>query len=268
MQKTAAATMESIQVARCEYKYHVRACEVPAIRDRLLRYCVPDANSRGGEWYAIRSLYLDTRHYRLYHESKEKLPFRFKLRARAYGDARGSVKFEVKRRVRDLIVKTSATVKAPEWAVAAPAGLPGLFDLGKPAMHEFLQLAETWQASPRMLVYYERQAFSSTVDDYVRVTFDRAMKCQPMRDWCLTGEARSWLSVDAPASYDERDSVYVLEVKFAGKPPGWLRDFSLACGLERRGFSKYCRSVERAVFDREPAFDLTPSFGARLWGAA
>ncbi len=268
MQPDPATKMETIQVARCEYKYHVRAWEVPAIRERLLRYCVPDANSRDGEWYAIRSLYLDTRNYRLYQEAKEKLPFRFKLRARTYGDARGSVKLEVKRRVRDLIVKTSATVKPPEWAVAAPRGVSGLFDLGKPAMNEFLQLAETWQASPRMLVYYERQAFSSTVDDYVRVTFDREMKCQPMREWSLTGDPRAWQSVDAPASYDERDSVYVLEVKFAGRPPEWLRDFTLACGLERRGFSKYCRAVERAVFDREPAFDLTPSFGARLWGAA
>jgi hypothetical protein len=50
--------METIHIARTEAKYRVRAEELPAMRDWLLRYCVPDENSRGGDWYAIRSLYL------------------------------------------------------------------------------------------------------------------------------------------------------------------------------------------------------------------
>jgi SPX domain protein involved in polyphosphate accumulation len=256
------ATTESIQIARSEFKYQVSGEELAAIQKWLLRYCVPDENSQGGEWYPIRSLYLDNSDFRLYQDAAEKLPFRLKLRARAYGDARGSVKLEVKRRVRDLIVKTSATAKQAQWASAA-RGLQGLCDTATPAMGEFLQLTETLQATPRVLVYYERQAFSSAVDDYVRVTFDRHMACQPMRAWDLHGDPREWLAVDAPKAFGERDSPYVLEIKFVDRPPAWLRDLTLRFGLERRGFSKYGRAVQRGVLHFEPAWDVSP--GARFW---
>jgi SPX domain protein involved in polyphosphate accumulation len=248
----------TICVARSEFKYQICGEELPAIRQWLLRYCVPDENSREGDWYAIRSLYLDNSDFRLYRDAEEKLPFRFKLRARAYGDASGGIKLEVKRRVQDLIVKTSATVRAPHWATAAPDGLRGLYDVATPAMGEFLQLTETTRATPRMLVYYERQAFSSLVDEYVRVTFDRHMACQPMLKWDLRGDPREWVSVDAPAAFAERDSAYVMEIKFVASPPAWLRDLVLRFGLQRRGFSKYGRAVQRGVLGFEPALDLTP----------
>ncbi|MBI2686316.1 MAG: polyphosphate polymerase domain-containing protein [Acidobacteria bacterium] len=248
--------LEVIHVARTEFKYRVRAEDLPAIQRWLLRYCVPDENSREGDWYAIRSLYLDNNEFRLFQDAKLKTAYRLKLRARAYGDARGGVKLEVKRRVRDLIVKTSATLTQPQWTNAAPAGTRGLSDLAKPSMSEFLQFTETLHAAPRMLVYYERQAFSSFVDEYVRVTFDRNIACQPMTEWDLAGDPRKWLSVDMATGFDERESTYVMEVKFLDSPPAWLRDFTLAFGLVRRGGSKYVRSVKRALSYREPAWDL------------
>jgi len=256
---------ESILIARSEYKYQVPAADLPAIQDWLLRYCVPDEHSKGGDWYAIRSLYLDNRDFRLYKDTREQLPFRLKLRARTYGDAGGSVKLEVKRRVRDLIVKTSATVRQPQWAAAGAQGLRGLYESATHSMGEFLQLTETLGASPRLLVYYERQAFSSTVDDYVRVTFDRHMACQPMRRWDFNGDPREWLAIDAPKTFGERESQYVLEIKFVNRPPAWLRDLTLRFGLERRGFSKYARAVERGALNHELAFDYSPvnRFGFR-----
>lgn len=254
----------TIRVARSEFKYQIFSDDLPAIRQWLSRYCVPDENSRSGDWYAIRSLYLDTNEFRLYRDAEEKLPFRFKLRARAYGDATGSIKLEVKRRIQDLIVKTSATVRAPQWAEAAGEGLRGLYDIATPSMAEFLQLTDTLGATPRMLVYYERQAFSSFLDGYVRVTFDRHMACQPMRRWDLRGAPREWVSVDAPAAFAERDSAYVMEIKFVDSPPAWLRDLVLRFGLQRRGFSKYGRAVQRMVLGFEPALDRTPG----AWSAA
>jgi len=247
-----------IHVARSEYKYQIRAEVLPAIRRWLLQYCVPDENSRNGDWYAIRSLYLDNDDFRLFRDSREKLAYRLKLRARAYGDANGSIKLEVKRRTRDLIVKTSATVRQAQWVEAAPYGLDGLNAIAKPSMHEFLQLADTLRATPRLLVYYERQAFSSVVNDYVRVTFDRNVACQPMDRWTLTGDARQWLCLDAPTVFADRDSYYIMEVKFLDDPPAWLRDLVLEFGLERRGGSKYVKGIRRSFLYRDPAWDLYP----------
>jgi hypothetical protein len=245
----------TILVARREMKYRVRPEELPALRQWLLQYCVPDENSRGAEWYGIRSLYLDNSDFRLFHDAEQKITYRLKLRARAYGNVDGDVKLEVKRRVGPLVVKTSATARKAQWAEAAPAGLAGLSRLQKPSMAEFLQFTESLRATPRMLVYYERQAFSSVVDDYVRVTFDRNICCQPVETWDLAGDPRAWVQLDGPGGFGERESTYVLEVKFVDSPPEWLRDFVLTFGLERRGGSKYVRSMQRAAFYREPAWD-------------
>lgn len=250
--------METIHISRSELKYRVRAPELPALRRWLLRYCVPDAHSRGGEWYGVHSLYLDNGDLRLFQDAQQKLPHRLKLRARAYGEAGGSVKLEVKRRVRDRIVKTSATLAARRWAEAAPLGLRGLRDLAEPSMGEFLQLTESLRATPRMLVSYERQAFSSAVDEYVRVTFDRNIRCQALPRWELIGDARAWVPVDAATGFGERESTYVMEVKLLDSPPEWVRDLVLSFGLERRGGSKYVRSAQRALLYREPAWDLWP----------
>lgn len=245
-------------MARSEFKYSVPSAEVPAIAAWLARYCIPDEFSRGGDWYAIRTLYLDTCDYRLYRDAAEGLPFRLKLRARTYGDANGDVKLEIKRRLRDLIVKTSATVKASDWSRASATGLSGLLALGKPSTQEFLQLAESFQAAPRILVYYERKAFTSVVDDYVRITFDRRMSCQPEHDWNLAGTPRQWLPVDASTTFGLLESNCVLEIKFQDAPPAWLRDMVLRFGLERRGFSKYVRAVERGALGEEAAWDVLP----------
>jgi hypothetical protein len=96
----------------------------------------------------------------------------------------------------------------------------------------------------------------STIDDYVRVTFDRRILCQPMHNWKLSGNLRLWRAVDDPATVREDNSTYVLELKFRIAPPIWLRDLVRTFGLVRRGFSKYARSAQRIRTDRDPAWDL------------
>jgi hypothetical protein len=108
-------------------------------------------------------------------------------------------------------------------------------------------------------VTYERQAYFSVVDDYVRVTFDRRMRCQPVHKWTLTAPERGWRAVDDPASVGAASSLYVMELKFAIAPPVWLRDLVRRFDLSRRGYSKYGRAVRRCFMEREAAWDLRPA---------
>lgn len=253
----------TIRVARSEYKYHVRFEQIAPITKWLASYCVPDALARG-EWTPVRTLYLDTSDFRLYRESKETLPFRLKLRVRGYGDASGKVKLEIKRNVRGLIVKKSAVIKAEDWSLLATRGMGHLYEIDSPSANEFLQLVEILRAEPAILVYYERKAFSSVVDHYVRVTFDCRIQGQRMRAWDLRGSPKTWMPLDAAGRIGERDSPCVLEIKFLDSPPAWLRDLVLRFHLERRGFSKYCQGVERTAMHREDALDSYPG----MWGGA
>ncbi len=243
-----------MEISRYEFKYHVPPDRLAELRRYLLRYCDADVNSRG-DWYPIYSLYLDTDNYRMYRDTEEGAPWRMKLRVRGYANAEAPVKLEVKRRMKDLVRKTSAVLSAANWDRVTRVG--DLSALGQKG--EFMQFTEGLRAAPKMLVSYERLAFSSKVDDYVRVTFDRRMRCQPMQEWSLSGQERLWRSVDDPASLGGGHSVYLMELKFVTAPPAWLRDMVNHFELQRRGYSKYGRAVRRWVFERESAWDLCTS---------
>jgi SPX domain protein involved in polyphosphate accumulation len=248
--------IDMIQVSRYEFKYLLTSDEVPDVRKFLLRYCIQDANADGAEWYGIRSLYLDTPDYAFYRASTEKAVERLKLRVRGYARGNGPLKLEIKRRIGDVISKKSMLTSRAHWSAIAERGLSSLIAEGDGSQFPFLRLVEQMRAAPKVLVTYERSAFHSTIDDYVRVTFDRKIVCQPMHHWRLEGNPRLWRAIDDPGTIQENDSTYVLELKFQLAPPAWLHDLVTALSLTRRGFSKYARSVTRIQPDRDPAWDL------------
>lgn len=262
-----ALPMNLIKVSRYEFKYLLTPEEVPPIRRFLLRYCLPDTNAYGTEWYSIRSLYLDTPDYAFYRTSVEKAVERIKLRVRGYTTGTGPLKLEVKRRVGDVVTKTSLNTTPAIWAELTGAG-PRVAHSGEVPL--FLHRVEQMRASPKLLVTYERHALHSVIDDYVRVTFDRRIQCQQMLQWSMSGDPRGWLAVDQPPSVNEDESTYVLELKFKLAPPAWLHEMVTRFGLVRRGFSKYARATTLLQTLRDPAWDLRSCSEAssRVWRVA
>lgn len=261
--------MTIIDVCRYEFKYLLRADEVPEIRRFLLRYCTPDLNAQGMEWYGIQSLYLDTPEYGFYRASVEKAVERIKLRIRAYAGGAGPVKLKIKRRRGDVVSKKSFLASQEAWRGIVRDGVWSLAE-SNPDCLPFVRFVEKTRARPRVLVTYERHALYSNQGDYVRVTFDRRILSQRMHRWSLEGDQRGWLAVDDPPTAPEEHSTYVLELKFKSAPPAWLRDIVTSFGLVRRGFSKFSRSVTRMHTDWDPAWDLRshPVVSQRVWRIA
>jgi hypothetical protein len=240
--------MTKLDLSRYEFKYLLRPEQFAGVRRFLSQYCELDQHAQGEDWYGIRSLYLDTDDYRLFRISADKQNERLKLRVRGYVRSSGAVKMEVKRRNGDLISKSSLVLPSSQLLSGrAAAECEG---------EDFWRLADQLRAQPKVLVQYERQAYFSRVDDYVRVTFDRHIQCQPLTFWSLEPNQRVWVPVDDPASPSELSSAYVMELKFRVAPPAWLRDLVVQFGLARRGFSKYVRSVKRLHNQRAMEWDL------------
>jgi hypothetical protein len=203
--------------------------------------------------YAIDSLYFDTPDYRFFRDGEEQQMRRLKLRIRTYPDTPGSVvKVEVKHRTEDLIEKTSMVLPQQNWATWLKPGavVTTLDSSDRQALESFIGLQHRYSASPRMLVRYRRQAWHSAVDDYVRVTFDRQMVFQPMRQLQLEGDSRCWRSIDT--------DTLLMEVKFRMRPPVWAVDLIRRFGLSRQGFSKYGTAVRRTMCGN-PLWDLAPA---------
>lgn len=258
---------------RYEYKYTIPAGLVAPIRASLQPYCNIDPNAaREPEgFYTITTLYLDSDDYRTFWDKEGEAPQRYKLRVRTYGlEADGPVKFEVKRRFNDVFRKSRVSVPREEWpALIARPAKTALFPRGsreQAAFEDFLCLTHAIRATPKVLVRYERQAFVSRIDRYVRVSFDRRLRYQPSTSYDLNGRPGAWRATEDPASFDELGSQIILELKFMTRAPVWLVDLVRRFGLLRRGFSKYCFAVRGILgagrIGRELA-ESVPAYGVR-----
>ena len=110
--------MNAATLARYEYKYVMSSETMDRFQAAIRPYCTMDeygARSATG-FYTINSLYFDDDRYRLYWDTENNVSVRAKLRVRSYGQTEGGiVKFEVKRRINDLVLKTTACLPLQNW---------------------------------------------------------------------------------------------------------------------------------------------------------
>lgn len=247
-------------VARYEYKFLVEETLVPAIRGFAQSTSTIDRYARADGAYTIRSLYFDTPSLALFAANEREEARRFKVRARMYPDAPKSPHFlEVKRRLRDVIVKTRAPVPCDRWREAIDcdrATLAALSERTRAAVAAFASKVHTHHLEPVLLVEYEREAYVSHLDAYARLTLDRNVCVQPMTDLDLTADPKRWRFIDHAAQTRSSRSVAVLEPKFERRPPAWMHAMVRKLELVRYSFSKYCYGVrnERML----PTTDRTP----------
>jgi len=110
-----------------------------------------------------------------------------------------------------------------------------------------------------MLVRYDREAYSSEVDSYARVTFDRNVEFQRTGSWSFDGASDGWLPLQDYVIEEAPHPLVVLELKCAVAVPFWLLDVIRTHDLRRDSLSKYsigiylarrlegyCRGSERA----------------------
>jgi SPX domain protein involved in polyphosphate accumulation len=257
---------------RYEYKYVIPPDLMGSIRSFLRPYCEMDwyAAREEDKFYTITSLYLDTSGYKTYWDKEHEAPTRFKLRIRTYGRrCEGPVKFEVKRRLNEVSRKSWVVVPSNTWPTLLTAPADGfaltLRKSEKSALDEFVRLTRTLAATPKMLVRYQRQAFTSRIDRYVRISFDRRLCYQPARGYDLMGRASAWRFNDDPASVGESGPRIILELKFMTTAPLWLVDLVRTFNLTRRGFSKYGTAVARTLYadqDGRELLQAIPSAGS------
>lgn len=239
-------------IERREFKYLIDADTAARVRAAIRPFCEIDPwaarNPRGR--YAIESLYLDTRDLALFWANEHEQVDRFKARVRHYPEVPGGpVFFEIKRRFNDVISKTRGKVAGAHWSdLLADPGAPIPAEVAgkdRAAVERFLSLARTMHLRPYTLVRYDREPYFSRVDDYVRVTFDSAIRAQLRERLSFAAEARGWRALDDAVTQRliGPDSLIVLELKFTTIVPLWLLHIVERLGLARRSFSKYATSI-------------------------
>jgi len=235
-------------IERYEAKYRIPVHMVAPIRRAALVACDPDSANRGGR-YVISSLYLDTRLRRLYRETRDVVPRRFKLRVRRYSTGE-KVFLEVKRRIKGVISKLRVPIPLSAWpgVVFDPkvAAALALSERDRRNLDEFVWRCISLGAEPAAVVRYEREAYISQVESYARVTFDWKLRSRAPSGWAVSvhEDDGPWFPVDAPRRFGLAESGVVLELKAETAVPLWMTDIVHSFGLSRSGFSKYAACLE------------------------
>ena len=238
-----------LQSSRYELKYLVSEALAWKVREFFRPYVSPDPFTAAADdpsGYLVCSLYLDSPRLDLYDQTCKGAKNRFKLRVRIYDDDESSPAFvEIKRRDDRVIRKKRAalTREGASRILLGEAPSTRFFHKASAAscrayeaLQEFCRLRDQLRARGCTYVLYQREAYGSPGSNKVRVTFDR----------CLEGGehvANTALSLPERRTVSTVDGV-VLELKFTGRFPNWMRDLVQTFGLEATSVAKYCKCVE------------------------
>ena len=233
---------------RLELKYVIDEPAAARVIHELGPYCRKDERNSSAyasglgdpRGYAVESLYLDTPSLAFHRAKMRGEPERLKLRVRSYSLS-GPAYLEIKRRWGDVIEKTRV-------AVARDGVEEAVLGVGKPleespeawcTLERFSGLAAGSGAAPTLRVRYAREAYTSAVDTYARVTFDRRIAAQRVCTWDDAGAPDPWCEVEECQSARAPWPLVVMEFKCRLSVPCWISEAIRRHGLRRQSFSKY-----------------------------
>ena len=232
-----------MQQSRFELKYLINESTAERVRDFVRCYLSMDEFGVGKPNYSypVHSLYLDSDNLEIYWRTINGDKNRFKLRLRYYSDHPDTpVFFEIKRRMKDIILKQRGGVKQS----AVPLLLRGHFPApehmlsrdasGLVAVQKFCQLMAQLHAKPKSHIFYKREAYVSD-DDQVRVTMDRDVFSEPNLDPSI--KVKMAKPVHAFVGF------VILELKFTNRFPNWFRELVRMANVMQCGAAKYVSGV-------------------------
>ena len=229
--------MPDWEIERYELKFYINGELHEAICEMIAPYMRLDQHSEGKEdrQYSVRSLYLDNNLWDSYYENLDGLMTRRKLRIRAYGAGESSHFMEIKKKVNSAVIKRRLPVHRDFF----PRMLAGDFDRDKDKngfLSNFCFLKDHLNLKPQVLIEYEREAYMGIDASKTRVTFDRNVRAASCPHAMLYPEFTSWNEVFQEGSI-------ILELKFDGMMPRFLREIVRELNLSHEPISKYCAGV-------------------------
>lgn len=223
-----------------EYKYLVPVEFIDDVRNEMKHYVTSDKNSetRKEKEYTVRSVYYDNKKFDCYYEKVEGLQTKKKIRIRGYNSYKKDdiLFFEVKRKFENYIQKSRAPLKWEEaenlFSNYSNSKIP--FETNTQEYKEighFLYNYHVKKLMPTILIIYEREAFFSKFDKFLRITFDknlRSLLYPSLDSLYLNGNVKYVLP-----------GYFILEIKFYRGLPLWLKSIIVRYRMQRMSISKY-----------------------------
>jgi 8-oxo-dGTP pyrophosphatase MutT (NUDIX family) len=210
----------SVIQPRYEYKYLLPKDMAEVVKYLINPSVIPDDY---GKDYKIQNVYMDNDDLDLYSGHLD--PKRHKLRIRKYNTGDDNVFFETKHKKDGHTSKQRTMVPRSDYTRA-------LGDRKIPWINSAVEIG----ARPMMSIGYDREAYNGTNGG--RVTFDTNIKCAPID------------KSDIRDSYGILpEDIELMELKFNGNMPDFMKLLIKHLDLNRVPFSKYFDGLSKFLFD-------------------
>ena len=232
---------------RLEYKYLMSASKFQKIKKEIIPYLILDkhAEKNKNKEYTVRSIYFDTPQLCYYFEKIEGIKDRKKIRVRVYDNyTSDSITYlEIKKKIENYVYKSRSqlhfcdlnkffeTSKFENLILTNENRSTGVENAKK-----FLFYLNKDNLQPIILITYDREPFLGKIDNGLRVTFDKNLRSLSLPNFCEFFEESKLRKV--------LKHRIILEVKFNGSFPAWLKNIISIYGLQRMALSKYTICLE------------------------
>ena len=223
--------------ARHELKYFINPAELEALRARLRPVLQMDSHCVGGRPYLIRSLYFDDIGDSAFNEKQAGVMHRDKYRIRVYHYSDKEIFLERKRKLGDLIQKSSVQITRRLCDQIISGDPTGLQRSNNPLLQDVYVQMRTRLLRPKVIVDYAREAYLHPAED-TRITFDMSLRSGL--------HATDLFNPHLPTVCPHDRNVEILEVKFNNYLPDYIARLLHGVEAERSAVSKYilCRRYE------------------------
>ena len=223
--------------ARHELKYFINPAELGVLRERLKPVMQLDKHCKDGKPYIIRSLYFDDINDRAYYDKQSGVMHRDKYRIRIYGLSDKEIFLERKRKLGDLIQKSSVRITKRLCEQIISGDPRGLQTSKEPLLQDMYVEMRLNLLRPAVIVDYMREAYLHPAEN-VRITFDMKLRSGL--------HSVDLFNKNLPTVCPLDENVEILEVKFDTYLPDHIRHLMSGLEMDRSAVSKYvlCRRFE------------------------
>lgn len=214
---------------RVEKKYIIDERQKEELLRRISQRLTPDVHGKS----TICSMYLDTPDFLLIRNSIEATVYKEKLRVRSYGipGEDSKVFFEIKKKYKGVVYKRRVSMTYREMREYIDHRVR---PCDGQIMNEIDWAMKFYRyPEPKILICYEREAYTCTDDEGVRLTFDTNVR---YRTDTLDPSDRDRGKVILP------NGKVILEIKTGGGMPLWLSHTLDEMKIYPGKFSKYGKS--------------------------
>lgn len=221
-----------LNVKREELKFYFPSENKDFIKSLLNTVMSPDPYNIGEDGYEISSLYFDSIDDRDFNQKLDGIMFREKYRLRIYNKDPSFGKFEIKRKLNNIIDKISVSLSYGDIKSIL------IGDFSSIEKHESVEysakLMNIFQYSPKTIVTYNRYAFFLPYDN-IRITIDSNLSSHGFNNDILNLN-------NIEKNHIGKNGYSILEVKFEDELPYFIKDILNGMPFTRSAVSKYALS--------------------------